>query len=399
MSGLLEIKAIYRGERYRFDNFDPTGGPILIGVAQVIDRGNSNGCKIQNGDTVGIKGEIDEDGLADGQTYRMAGRWTEYPNKRTGQKETQFAFNSYVLDAPASRDAVVNYLQTAGKGHGIGHALAQRIWDAWGVDSIAIMRSEPERIREVLPSFSVAKAELISQWLRDRHATEQTTMELGQLLKGRGFPRSTERAAIREWGSRAVQVILRDPFVLMRRFKGCGFKRCDALYMALGLDPSRLRRQMYCAWAAVATASSGDTWVKADHAVLAIQQSIPQPQVLRALKLAKRVHEWLPGRPGGLAVMRTDDAGNVVESGGTLWLAESKKASDESELAALVVEALRDSEPVSITNIGQVSEVVKHVPEFARCARCGRMLTSETIHVLHGKPYGPTCIEYITGAI
>lgn len=41
------------------------------------------------------------------------------------------------------------------------------------------------------------------------------------------------------------------------------------------------------------------------------------------------------------------------------------------------------------------SQTVAEVPDYTHCARCGKELTAETVHLLNGVPYGPTCIEYV----
>lgn len=395
MSAILEIKAVYRGERFRFDN--PTG-PTIIGDAHLVDRGNSNGVAVKNGDIVAIKGQVEvDDGMLINQTYRLMGRWTEYQNKRKGTKETQFVFNSYVLDQPASREAVIAYLADAGRGHGIGHALAGKIWDAWSTDAIRTLRETPEAIRDILPSFDLAKAERISLWLKERFATEQTTIEISELMKGRGFPKTTTRHAVREWGNRAAEIISRNPFKLLK-FKGCGFKRCDAMYLSLGHDPNRLRRQMFCLWYGMRSSGEGHTWFPADtFGMRELQQAIPRPDLRGAIKLGKLVQKWIPGRDGAIATQR-ELAGKVVDQGGQLWIADGAKAEDERRLAELIATAMSEQgSAVSVTQWGNRKEEIVEIPTHARCARCGKLLTAKTIHVLDAKPYGPTCIGYVTG--
>lgn len=398
MSGILEIRAIYRGERFRFDGGGYASIPTIIGEAQLTDRGNSNGVKIKDGDTITIKGQID-DSLSTNQTYRFMGRWTEYFNKRLRAKETQFAFNSYILDQPASREAVVSYLIEAGRSRGIGHAMAGKLWDAWGADSIRRLRDDHESIREVFPSFDLAKAEQMSLWLRDRFATEQTSIEISDLMRGRGFPKTTIRHAVREWGNRAAEIISRNPFKLLQ-FRGCGFKRCDAMYLSLMHDPNKLRRQVFCLWYAMRSSGEGHTWFPADtFGMRSLQQAIPRPDLRGAIKLGKLIQKWYPARDGSIATQR-ELAGSVVDQGGQLWIADGGKAEDERRLADLVVAAIREgSETVSVTQWVNRKEEVVEVPALARCARCGKLLTAKTIHVLDGKPYGPTCIGYVTGGV
>lgn len=402
MSTLLEIRAIYRGERFRFDNASNPAAPVIIGEAHLVDRGNSansaNGVAVKNGDCIGIKGEVDSDeSMIPNQTYRLMGRWTQYLNKRRGTKETQFAFNSYVLDQPASREAVTSYLVAAGQGRGIGYALAERLWSAWGAEAIARLREDPQSIREVLPSFDLAKARQISDWLRERFSTEQTTIEISELMKGRGFPKATVKHAVREWGNRAAEVISRNPFKLLR-FRGCGFKRCDAMYQSLGHDLNRLRRQMFCLWYAMQSSGEGHTWFPADtFGTRALKQAIPRPDLRGAIKLGKLLYKWFPSKEGGIATQR-ELGGRLVDQGGSLWIADGAKAEAETMLAKLVVDAICESgEAVSVTQWGTRKEEVVEIPKHARCARCGKLLTAKTIHVLDGRPYGPTCIGYVTG--
>lgn len=40
-------------------------------------------------------------------------------------------------------------------------------------------------------------------------------------------------------------------------------------------------------------------------------------------------------------------------------------------------------------------QVSTEIPNYTQCARCGRDLTADVVHLLNNVPYGPTCIEYV----
>jgi hypothetical protein len=97
--------------------------------------------------------------------------------------------------------------------------------------------------------------------------------------------------------------VRRDPFVLLvAEVSGCGFTRCDRLYVSLGLNPGRLKRQALAAWHAIKQ-RDGDTWHGLGDAVRAVESQIggANPNPRRALALMARAR-WL--------AFRLDAAGN-----------------------------------------------------------------------------------------
>jgi hypothetical protein len=97
-----------------------------------------------------------------------------------------------------------------------------------------------------------------------------------------------------------------------------------------------------------------------------------------------------------LSTLRTDGpTGPIVDAGGSLWIAEYKVACQEEELASLVVDALHEARSQTIT-IYEDMERSETIPaSVVQCARCGRALTADTVFVVDGLPYGPTCVERI----
>lgn len=325
---LQEITATYLTERFRFANSD---GDVVIASAWANSDINAE---------IAIKGQADVDELIRDQTYRFYGRWTTYKNKRTGQEEKQFAFDSFVIQQPHSREGVVQYLRAAGEGHGFGIGRAQKCWELFGSDAVKMLREQPATVAERLSSsgphhkLSAEQAEKIAAVLSEQAALEGCTLDLMDLLTGRGFPKGTARLATRAWGNHAAQIIRRNPYRLME-FRGCGFKKTDSLYLDLGLPPGRLKRQALCAWYTLARDSEGHTFYPISVAQQGIKGSIAAAdlQIERAIELANR--------SGYTAELQTSRAsGPITPDGQYRWLAEGKKATNEAELAQAVCQAL-----------------------------------------------------------
>ncbi len=326
---LEEITAVYLGERHRFSNSD---GDTIVGDAHA--NGTINA-------PIAIKGPAEYDELRIDQTYRFYGRWSDYLNKRTGISERQFAFQTFVAAQPHNREGVIAYLKHAGQGLFFGQARAAAMWDAFGSDAVRMLREDPEgAFAELasrgLPMTSDNARQMVAALVREQ-ALENCTIELTDLLAGRGLPKSTARKAIQEWGNAAAGILRRDPYKLMR-FRGCGFKRCDQLYLHLGLPAGRLKRQALSAWYALASKTDGDTW----HPRRAAESGIRATVAGADLKIERAIELAL--RSGILRECRTAGLNGPIDPAGNFsWLALSEHADREVRLAQLIADASQES--------------------------------------------------------
>lgn len=368
---MLEITATYLRERFRFAN-DGTDD-VVIAEAQLTESIDG----YEPGDVITVKGPASPDELQPEQSYRFYGHWTSYKNRRTGQTEKQLAFSTFTRTEPAGRAGVIAYLQQAGTSRGIGKARAAKLWEFYGSDAVRVLREQPEEVAAKIRGLSLQEATEASAWLQQQRDLEACTIAVTNLLAGRGFPKKTTRSAIQEWGNRAAELIRRDPCRLMA-FRGCGYKRCDDLYLSLGLPPSKLRRQAYSIWYTLARDTDGHTWFPLDFAFHGLRDLVrrdAQPE--RALKLAQRIARLLPDRHGAVAVCQSrGDA--IVSEGGQVWVAEGRKANAEERLAELVADAI--SEPCDWPDVDEIDGISDHQREQLRLALAG------PIAILGGRP-------------
>ena len=371
MATIEEIEAIYHGESFRW-------GETLVGQVELANGSRRPGVE----PWISVKGEADPDELQDRQRYRFYGRFSNYINKRTGKSETPFHFQTFVPAITHDRKSVVEYLAAAGQGLGIGKATAEKLYDVCGETVIQQIRENPRLL--ISSRITPENADKIAAKLNSQKATEDATIELTGLLVGRGLPKSTARAAIKRWGNLAAKVIRRDPYKLMQ-LKGCGFKRADSLWLEFGLSPFRLKRQVMAAWHELASNSDGHSWFPMELAVQAIRQNIgsvnanPAKAIACGVRLGAMNH-----RHYGAMWSREDD--------GKKWLADAGDAWAEDSLADLVTDAIEESNQISLSEYGNITLTEVGQIQHATCRRCGRQLTAPEVHIVHGLPYGPTCV-------
>ena len=310
-------------------------------------------------DRTKIKGQIVPNELAPGLTYRFYGDWKDH-----WKHGRQFVFEAFTTEKPSGQDAIIAYL---GQCKGIGPSTAAKLWELYGEDSVRKLREEPEAVAASVPRLNKQKCEQAAEFLRRSERTERTKIDLFALLKGRGFPKKVTEKLIEDYGPTAAIVVARNPYCLMK-YKGCGFLGTDKMYLDLKHNPSRLKRQALCAWHAVASQSSGDTWFPFHIVRDGLNQNIASAtvDVVRAMELATR---------GGLLAEKF--------VGGQRWVAERARAEQEERIAELIEEARQESRetpPVWTEMVRAIADVSDHQREHIAAA------TSEIIGVLAGRP-------------
>ena len=330
-----EITARFIRERMRFEN---AGADDVI-IADAFANSTINA-------QITIKGPAELDELREGQSYRFFGKWVDYKNKRTNQSEKQFAFQTFARETPATPEAIVSYLTQHGEGHGLGKARANKLFQALGNDAVETARTNPAKVVETLKAvglkLSLENAELIAEELKKDESTEKTKLELCGLLSNRGFPKNVAHLAIQRWGNHAPRMLSRDPYRLME-IKGCGFKKCDSMYLDLGLNPTRLKRQALAAWYSIARDSEGHTWYLEAVPKAFIKATITGANVdiPRALSLAVRA-KMLDRRSEGHKV----------------WYSEAKKSQNEGFISSTVVRSI--AEPIMWPSADSVAGITPH---------------------------------------
>lgn len=265
-----------------------------------------------------------------GIRYIFYGKDGGYKDRRTKEFVKQFQAKHYKIHEPASRVGVTKYLKRYAGGCGLGPRTIIELLDQFGSKVVEIIRLHPVEAANATSRWTVMQAEEVSKKLNMIVDLENTRLELVEVLGGRGFPLSAVDKAIALWQLAAIENIKRNPFILLvAGIPGCGFMRCDKLYLDLGHDPHALDRQMLAIWHTLITDTSGNTWLKVSVAVELYRQKIsntvPDPKEAIKTGIAKG---WLS--------IRIDDQE-------VAWIAAGNRDREEGIVVARVVEMINAS--------------------------------------------------------
>ncbi len=305
-----EITLTYHWEKARFGNGDSDSVAIL--ECDLVPQPDSDAfANLEPLQRVTVKVPCGPADFTVGLDYRLYGRWTEHP--KYGR---QFVAKTFVRVQPHGRVGTIRYLMLA---PWIGQVTATTLWDKFGGQAIQVLRATPA-IAVAATGMNAARADEACRYLVEQEALEDVTVDLVDLFAGRGFPKDLAIRTIKEWGNKAAELIRRNPYLLMG-FRGCGFLLTDQLYLDLGGDPARLKRQALCAWHAIASDTDGHTWHPPRIVEKGLRERLAGTAVrpVDAVRLAKRAR---------MLDVKRDDKG--------VWLADASKAQHEATIAERV---------------------------------------------------------------
>jgi exodeoxyribonuclease V alpha subunit len=208
----------------------------------------TNGAAARDG-TVTVVGSMPE--LAPGESVQFDGAWFNDP--RWGM---QFRAEQVHPVPPSTTAGLINYL-SSGIVPGIGPVTAERIVKHFGLKTLLILDTDPQRIEQV-PGLktSLARA-LITAW-----AENQSVRRTMIFLQGYGI---SSRMAVRihnEYGEKTVEKVQQNPYTLADEVFGIGFIKADVIAQKMGVDfdaPTRLRAGLL--FALNKLAQDGNTFV------------------------------------------------------------------------------------------------------------------------------------------
>ena len=162
--------------------------------------------------------------------YKLSGHWIKHP--RHG---LQFEVDGYEEVITHTKEGIIGYL-SSGQIKGVGPKIAEKIYDAFGQDTLDILDHEPEKLMTIR-GISAKKLEKI----RDSYLASRGARDVIAFLAPHGV---TARRAIqiyREYGKDTLDVVRKHPYRLVE-LAGIAFKTADKLAMSLGIPPVSLER-------------------------------------------------------------------------------------------------------------------------------------------------------------
>ena len=166
-----------------------------------------------------------------GDTVKLSGKYVTHQ-----EYGRQFKIDTFEKLMPETIDALERYLSN-GTIKGIGPAIARRIVQKFGEDTINIFKFEPEKLADV-KGISKDKAIEIGHDFTEN-------WELWQIvgfLEKFGIGVSSAKTIYKQLGTGTIEEIEANPYILIDLARGVDFKRIDKMALDLGIEYNNYKR-------------------------------------------------------------------------------------------------------------------------------------------------------------
>ena len=169
--------------------------------------------------------------VASGDNLKIIGNFVEH--KKYGR---QFKVETFEKLMPQTVGALEKYLAN-GNIKGVGEALAKRIVNQFGEETIQVFKTEPQRLAEV-KGISKAKAIEIAESFLENWEVWQIVGSLERFGIGAEFAKKVYELL----GINAIEQIEKDPYILIDIARGVDFKQIDKMALDLGIGYDNEKR-------------------------------------------------------------------------------------------------------------------------------------------------------------
>jgi exodeoxyribonuclease V alpha subunit len=170
-------------------------------------------------------------GVQPGENLRLSGSWIQDP--KYGR---QFKVASYATVAPSTLAGIEKYLGS-GLIRGIGKGFAARLVQTFGLETLDVIESHPERLREVDGIGRQRSLAIQRAWEEQRDIKDVMIF-----LQSHGVSTHYAIKVYKAYGASAVTVVRENPYRLATEIYGIGFKTADQIASALGILPTAPQR-------------------------------------------------------------------------------------------------------------------------------------------------------------
>ncbi len=160
-----------------------------------------------------------------GETYRFFGQLEMHDTY--GE---QFHFQSFEKISETNIEGLIDYL-SSDLFPGVGEKTATRIVQELGAQSISKIIDNPD-VLDRIPRLSKTLKQSLSEQLIQHKATEQTLIQ----LYGYGLSSRMATKIIKTYAHETMQILTKNPYVLIEDIDGIGFERADVIAKKIGFD-------------------------------------------------------------------------------------------------------------------------------------------------------------------
>jgi exodeoxyribonuclease V alpha subunit len=169
--------------------------------------------------------------IQEGESLELAGSWVE--DRKFGR---QFKVESFRPVLPTDVRAIEKYLGS-GLIRGIGKAMARRLVERFGDQTLEVIDRFSGRLTEVPGIGAKRSAEIRRAWTEQREIREVMLF-----LQAHDVGTANALKIWKTYGSESLAVLRANPYRLARDIHGIGFKTADSVATRLGLPPTAPER-------------------------------------------------------------------------------------------------------------------------------------------------------------
>ena len=162
--------------------------------------------------------------------YIITGEWVK--DKKYGR---QFKATSFQVKPPTTRRGIIAVLCSKDV-RGVGPILAEAIVDRFGLATLDILRSEDYMKVTEVSGVGKIVAQRLHEALLKTNDKEALRMLLGNDVTDAFLERLLAQF------ENPVEVIKKDPYILIEKMKGVGFLKADKIALSVGFAPDSLER-------------------------------------------------------------------------------------------------------------------------------------------------------------
>lgn len=154
---------------------------------------------------------------------RLQGAWISHP-----QHGVQFEVAACFLDTPTDPEGILRYL-SSGIFRGIGATYAKRIVDEFGVKTLEILESNPERLLAIEGIGDKRLEKITTSWKE-----QQAIRAIMLFLQSHEVSPASARRIYRTYGEETMERMKENPYALATDVAGIGFASADQIAQKMG---------------------------------------------------------------------------------------------------------------------------------------------------------------------
>lgn len=214
--------------------------------------------------------------------YKFTGDFT-YHNKY-GE---QFAFQELEEVLPEGDAAIISYLSSAMIPH-IGEKMAERIVEKFKDETLDVIENHPEKLLSI-SGIGNKKYKDIKETLDKQYAMRKTFLYFSKY----NLPASVILKIYKEYGEDSIDLVMKNPYDLIGRVRGLGFKKADEIAESLGIEKdSDFRKLAGLKYALMLANRDGHTYLPLDKLIRAAEKILgtnfdDEDEIARTLTLEK----------------------------------------------------------------------------------------------------------------